>query len=353
MSEELLAGKRICVVLLSGIGDVVHGLPVVNALKRDDPERDITWVVQTEPAPLLQPHPSIDRVMTFDRKKGLADIRRLWRELRPRELDLVINFNIYFKSIIPTFTARAADKVSFGRDRARDLVWMFANHRLPARPTRHVQDRFLEFLDYLAVPIEPIEWKISITDEERDWQREFFARFEDRRVVGIVATTARTEKDWRIEHFADLATALQRDFGLKVILLGGPSLREQARAHAMAERVEADVEWALGPDLRRLTYLVDGCDLLIAGDTGPLHIARALETPVIGLFGHTNPQLAGPYCAYDDLVIDRFNWDAPGLPADFNKPGGRARRMELISVADVLEKVHLAVERLPVDRRHS
>ena len=102
MSETLKAGKRICVVLLSGIGDVVHGLPVVNALKRDDPERHITWIVQSEPAPLLQPHPSIDRVITFDRKKGLSDIRRQWHDLRPLEFDLVINFNIYFKSITNT-----------------------------------------------------------------------------------------------------------------------------------------------------------------------------------------------------------------------------------------------------------
>jgi heptosyltransferase I len=350
MDENLLAGNRICVVLLSGIGDVVHGLPVVNALKRDAPERNITWVVQSEPAPLLQPHPSIDRVITFDRKKGLSDIRRLWRELRPLEFDLVINFNIYFKSIIPTFTARAPDKISFGRDRARDLVWLFANHRLSARPIRHTQDHFLEFLDYLAIPVEPLEWKISLTDDEREQQREFFARFDDQCVVGIVATTARHEKDWQTEHFADVATALERDFNMKVVLLGGPGLREQARARALAERTEADTEWALGDDLRRLTYLVDGCDLLIAGDTGPLHIARALETPVIGLFGHTDPRRAGPYRAFEDLVVDRFNFDAPGQPADFSRPGARDLRTSLISVDDVLEKVRLAVERLPSDR---
>ncbi len=120
----------------------------------------------------------------------------------------------------------------------------------------------------------------------------------------------------------------------------------------MAELTEADAVWALGGDLRRLIWLIGGCDLVIGPDTGPLHIARALETPVIGLYGHTDPRRAGPYGAYGDLVIDRYNYDAPGVPYSgpveripASRAGFRLGRMERIRVEDVLEKVELAIER--------
>jgi heptosyltransferase I len=98
--------------------------------------------------------------------------------------------------------------------------------------------------------------------------------------------------------------------------------------------------WALGDSIRRLTWLIDGCRLVIAPDTGPVHIARALEVPVIGLYGHTNPWRVGPYRKYEDLWIDRYNepGDAPD-PSLFDPKHGR---MELIEVSDVLEKVACA-----------
>ncbi len=345
MTEARLPSQDICIVLLSGIGDVVHGLPVVNALKRDDPDRCITWVVQSEPAPLLRSHPSVDEVITFDRKQGLAEVRSLRRKLRSLRFDVVLNFNIYFKSAVPTFFARAPNKISFGRDRARDLVWLFANNRLPPSSSRHTQDRFLEFLAYLDVAPNPIEWRITFTRNEREAQRDFFSRLEGRPSVGIVPTAGRSSKDWPVGRYALLATALERDYGFRVILLGGPGRREQERARELAEISEASLEPALGHDLRRLAYLVEACDLLITPDTGPLHIARALGTPVIGLFGHTDPTRIGPYRAYEDLWVDRYNYDGPDEPSDFTGSAGREGRMPLITVADVLDRVAGAMDR--------
>lgn len=345
MMEVFNPGRRICVVLLSGIGDAVHGLPIVNALKRDDPDRHITWIVQSEPAPLLRPHPAVDDVLIFDRKQGLGELRRLWSELRPKRFHVVLNLNIYFKAAVPTFIARAPHKVGFGRDRARDLVWLVANHRLPARAGHHVQDRYLEFLEYLGIPTEPIEWRITLTAGERRAQHEYFARFEGKQTVGIVVTSGRAAKDWSTARFAEVATACECDLGFKVILLGGPGARERRRAREVSEASEANLAWELGPDLRRLIYLIDGLDLMIAPDTGPLHIARALGKPIIGLFGHTNPLEVGPYRACEDLWIDRYNFDAPSRPSALEGSGGREGRMPLISVSAVLEKVELARER--------
>lgn len=354
MSGLDIPSKRICLVLQSGIGDVVHGLPLVNALKRAAADRHITWVIERMPSPLLQSHPAVDDVILFDRKRGLKEIRALRQVLWPRSFDLVINCGIYFKSAIPTLMARAPHKAGFGKDRANDLVWLTANHRLPPRGPSHRQDMYLEFLDFLGIEGYELEWRLTVTAEEREAASSFFAEFEGERVVGIVTTTAMDGKNWPVERFAELATALARDLGYRVVLLGGPGDREQARAREVGDRSEARTVWALGPDLRRLVYLVAGCELLIAPDTGPLHIARALETPVIGLYGHTDPKRAGPYKAYADLTVDRYNYDAPGVPyagpverQHPARPGCRQGRMELVTVADVLEKVEVARDRYP------
>jgi heptosyltransferase I len=354
MSRGAIASRRVCLVLQSGIGDVVHGLPLVNALKRDDPGRRITWVVEPLPSRLLDHHPAVDEVVRYDRRGGAAAIRRLWRELRAgrRSFDVVLNCGIYFKSAVPTLIARAPHKIGFGRDRAKDGTWLFANHRVPARGSRHRQEMYLELVEYLGVPTRPLEWRITLSEEERAAQREFFTGLGSGRVAGLLTTPALAHKDWPTDRFARVATALERDFGFRVVLLGGPGEREVARARRVAELTEARTVWALGDDLRRLIWLIDGCDLVIGPDTGPLHIARALETPVIGLYGHTDPRRAGPYGAYEDLVIDRYNYDAPGRPYSGPveeihpaRPGYRLGRMALITVDDVLEKVERAVER--------
>jgi heptosyltransferase I len=350
MSEPEFTTRRICVVLLSGIGDVVHGLPLVNALKRHDPERHITWVVQPAPAPLLRPHPAVDEVIIFEKRHDPREVLNLRRRLQPHVFDLVLNCGFYLRSGIATLLAQAPNKAGFGRDRAHDFIWLAANHRLPAADSRHRVEMYMEFLPFLGIEDDRLEWCIAITEEERAAQAKFFGELGAERVVGIVPTSGRWPKDWPTERCADLATALERDFGFRVVLLGGPGAVEEERAREVQSRTRARTTWALGPDLRRLVYLVDGCDLVVAPDTGPLHIARALETPVIGLYGHLDPADTGSYGAYEDIWIDRYAYDAEGVPytgPDAARPtrGGRHDRMELITVEDVLDRVELALER--------
>lgn len=323
----------------------MNGLPAVNALKRHDPEGRITWIVESGPAPILIHHASVDELIRFDRTGGLREVLRLRRALQAREFDLLLNMNVYFKSAIPTFLAGAPNVIGFDRDRARDLVWLFANHRLPPCPPAHRVDMYLEFIEYLGLPREPVEWRLEPTEQELAEQREFFRALRDRPVVGLVPTSGRREKDWPTERWAQLAAALSRDLDFHVLLLGGPGNREIERARDVERRSPEGTIWALGDDLRRLIYLIDGVDLLIAGDTGPLHIARARGIPVIGLYAHTDPRIHGPYRAPVDLLIDRHNRDADGTPVTAPERGWGPERMRLIRVVDVLEKVQLARER--------
>ncbi|HSK21496.1 MAG TPA: glycosyltransferase family 9 protein [Longimicrobiales bacterium] len=333
--------RHICVVLLTGLGDVVHGLPVVNALRRAWPDTNVTWVVEPMPAGILQPHPSLDQVIVYEKKRGVAGVRDLRRRMARERFDLAINFNIYFKSIFPTLFSRAPERWTFGRDRARDGVWLAGNRHLPARPRRHTQDMFLEFVEVLGVDPYPLEWRLEITAAEREQQARFVDQLGGRRAVALVPASANVKKDWPAERYVDVVDAIEIDLGARAVLVGGPGDREVEAARIIEAEASQQPLWMMGDGVRRLIWILDACAAAVAPDTGPLHIARAVGTPVVGLFGHTNPWRVGPYRAFEDLWIDAYTEPGEGPdPSNFTPKLGR---METIEPRAVIEKVERAL----------
>lgn len=299
---------EVCIVMLSALGDAVHVLPVVNALKRAWPETRITWVVQPVPYLLVEDHPAVDRLVLFRRRRGLAawrSFRDTAARLRERRYDLVLALQVYAKAGLLVALTPADRKLGFDRARARDLNWLVSNERIAPHPVQHVQDQYLEFLEHLGVDPEPVEWRIPIGDEERAAQRAFFDSL-DRPACGVIVGTSKPEKNWLPERYARTLDAIESDFGMRPVLMGGPSPVERRMADEILDRTDARVVDMLGDDLRRLVWLLDGARLVISPDTGPLHLARALDTPVIGLYGYTNPKRYGPYRKYQDLVVDGY-----------------------------------------------
>jgi heptosyltransferase I len=342
-AQPLKPGSRICMVLLTGIGDVVHGLPVANALKAHDPSCHITWVAEPAPAGVVRHHPAVDDVVVYHKRRGLRGVLELWRQMKGRQFDVTLNFHVYFKSIWPTLFSRAPRRVGFDAARSRDGVRLAVNEALSPRPRAHTQDMFLEFLDHLQVPYGPLEWKLSFTPQEQADQQAFFRRFDGRPVAAIVPASAMPPKDWNAAGFAQVVDSLQDDFGFRVMLVGGPSAYEAGIAQEICERAARPPVLALGDGVRRMMWLVAGSDVVIAPDTGPAHIARAAGVPVVALFGHTNPWRVGPYRAYEDLWIDAYT--DPGELPDPSSTQPKFGRMERISALDVVERVGVAVTR--------
>jgi heptosyltransferase I len=330
--------------MLSAIGDAVHVLPVANALRRAVPAMKLTWIIQPVPFRLVRNHPAIDEFIVFERRrgvKGLASFRSVWRELRGRRFDLVIDLQVYFKAGVLTAFTRAPVKLGFDRARARDLNWLFTTHRIPPHEPQHVQDQYFEFLDYLGVERGEPEWGIVITAEEREAQRRFFERI-DRPVCAVVLGSSKPKKDWPPERYARLLEIIEGDFGFQPVIVGGPSPGERATAAEVIRLTRARLSMnELGDNVRRLVWLIDGSDVLVSPDTGPLHIARALETPVVGLYGYTNPKRSGPYRKYEDLIVDGYaRYPGEDYPVSMEyRPDGMAR----ITVEMVREKFELAV----------
>jgi len=331
--------------MLSAIGDAVHVLPVANALKRAVPDMKLTWVIQPIPHKLVHNHPAIDEFILFQRHRGLGAVREFLRArktLRRRELDLVIDLQVYFKAGLLTWFTRAPVKLGFDKRRARDLNWLFTTERIAPHASQHVQDQYFEFLQHLGVRPQPVTWGIVITEEERREQRRFYEPI-DRPSCCVVVGSSKPEKDWPADRYARLLEVIEQDFGYQTVLIGGPAPRERAAAAEVERLTRARPLNELGDNLRRLVYLVDGADVLVSPDTGPLHIARALETPVVGLYGYTNPKRSGPYRKYEDLVVDGYaRYPGEDYPISMEYRRGGMRR---ISVQMAVEKFALAVER--------
>lgn len=331
----------VAIVMMSAVGDAVHVLPVINAIKRRHPGSRIAWILQPGPAELVRGHPSVDEPIVFERARGLAGFLDIRRRLQQRSFDLALNLQVYFKAGLVTSFVKAPVKLGFDRRRARDLNWLFTTHRIPPSPPAHVQDQYFEFLRYLDIDPEPVEWKLGPWPEEREWQQQFFSQFE-RPVAALVVATSKPEKDWPAERWAKLCDILAADFGLQPVLVGGRSRRElQAEAVIMAEARTKPYS-ALGSGLRRLVSVLDGAAVVIAPDTGPLHMAVALGTPVVGLYGYTNPKRTGPYRSFGDLVVDAYGDPNENYPVSMQTRPGRMWR---IAVDDVVQKLRLWEER--------
>jgi heptosyltransferase I len=349
VNELLAPDSRICVVLLTGVGDVVHGLPVVNAIKAHAPACHLTWVVEPTPSAVLRHHPAVDEIVVYERSRGVRGVLDLRRRLRERCFDLTLNLNVYFKSVWPTLFSAAPSRVGFGREHARDGVWLASNRHVHPHPRNHTLDRFLAFLPVLGVPVpKDPEWRIRFSDAEERAAARFFEALGERPVAAVIPASARPEKDWPAERSAATIDALHQEHGFRVVLVGGPGPREQRVAREIVRSAHTEPVWALGDDLRRSMWLLRGSRLVIGPDTGPLHLARAFGVPTIGLFGHTNPRRVGPYRWSEELSIDAYH-DADEPPGFSNAP--RPGRMERITVDDVLGRVRVAAARVGTGAR--
>jgi len=335
--------KRVAVVRLSAIGDTVRALPLVTSIKRAWPETHLTWVIQPAALPLWRGHPDVDEFLVFRRSLGARAHAEFRRRVRDRRFDLVVCVHPCFKAAVVTRLLAAPFRLGYDRARARDLSWLATNHRIPARvgvpAVQHVQEDYFEFLEFLGLPVHA-EWDFHFTAAERREQIGWLESME-RPVLAVVTRSTDSRKDWTLERTARVLDIAAGDLGFQTVLVGGGSAGELDDARRLRELCRVPPAVELRYDLRRLAWLLDGADVLLAPDTGPLHIAVALGTPSIGLYGFTDPRRDGPYGRFEDLVLDRY----PRM--DVGRPPRRARAqaMERIEEVHVVEKLQAARER--------
>jgi lipopolysaccharide heptosyltransferase I len=300
---------KVAVVKLSSIGDVVHALPVAVALKRSSAAFQVSWIAEAREATLLVGHPAIDEVIVADtrgwrrarpRLAGARAALGVTRELRRRAFDVAIDLQGLIKSGLLTAATRAPRRIGFaaGFRRERPSA-LFTNENVrPPASACHVVDQYLALLRPLGITDAAVDFRIPLDAGAETRADEFLAgagiKAHDRLVL-VNPGAGRPNKRWPVERFRELARRLADEAGARLVVLWGPGEEGDARAIASAARGAALI--APPTTLRELVALARRARLVIAGDTGPLHIAAAVGTPCVGFYGPTSGVRNGPYGA--------------------------------------------------------
>ncbi len=315
--------KSIAIVKLSSLGDVIHALPVAHALRRCFPAARLMWIVEARESPILKGHSDLDGILTVDTRRWRKLIRRgsgvgeVWAELlsltrmvRGARFDAVIDLQGLVKSGLITALTGATLRVGFARRRCREpLNSLFTNRRVEPSQA-HVVDQYLSLLEPLGVRDREAVFNVpSNADAERTID-EFLAPegIKPRDcLIALNPGAGRPSKRWPLSHYRRLAERLSVEAGVRVLLLWGPEERLMAREigagpgtragypRESVGRVGARPILAPQTTLTELTALLRRCDLMVASDTGPLHLAAALGIPALGLYGPTRSERNGPY----------------------------------------------------------
>jgi len=364
---------NILIVKLSAIGDVVHTLPSLAALRSLYPEAHLTWVVEEGAADLLRGHPCLDRVLVSRRKTWLKalrkgaiagaskEMREFLARLRDRPYDLVIDFHGLFKSAL--LAALSGGRRRLGYDSLQELSGFFYNEKIPEDLTKHAVERYLDFIRHLGVFYnEKIPEDLTKHAVERYLDfirhlgavpavRDFTIPADDvnrRRVeellreegllggsgplVAVNPVALWPTKLWTQEAFADLCLRLAEG-GCRVVLTGAEA--EGGYLEGVRVKAKGKVKNLGGrTTLRDLACLYGLADVVVTTDSGPMHIAAAVGTPVVALFGPTDPARTGPY-GEGHRVIRR---NLPCAPC-FRKVCRNNRCLTEIEAGEVLREV--------------
>jgi lipopolysaccharide heptosyltransferase I len=302
------APRAIAVVKLSALGDVVHATPVVEALAEAFPAARITWVVERREAALLRDHPKLDEVVTVDtrawrrvRAPGAAlelvrAVRALRHRLRGKRFDVALDLQGLVKSGVVTAATGASVRIGFAAGFRRErLNGLFTNrHVAPPASARHVVDQYLSLLRPLGVTPGRVLFRLPTRELAEARVEEFFAAAGLKphgRVVVLNPGAGKPGKRWPVAAFVELATRLGREANVGVLVLWGPG--EEAAAQAIAAAPGAVLTPAT--DLDELIAVARRASVMVAADTGPLHVAAAVGTPCVGLYGPTSAERNGPY----------------------------------------------------------
>lgn len=334
--------RSICLLRLSALGDVTHVLPLLRTLRLAWPEVAVTWVIGKGEQKLLDGLPGVE-FLVYDKKTGLAGMRALKRELRGRRFDALLQMQVAARANLLSAFLPATRRIGYDRSRSKDLHGLFINERIPDRPGIHVLDAIGSFCEPLGLRQTDVVWDMPVPDEARAWAR---AQWPDdgTPTLAISPCSSHVLRNWRSERYAAVA-AHARSRGWRVALLGGRSALERETADAILAAMrpsshEGDVLDLVGKDtLKQLPALLERADLLMTPDSGPMHIANAMGTKVLGLHAASNPRRSGPYSDVR-FCVDRYDDAARrycGKPAAALKWGSKIEHdgvMDLATVED-------------------
>lgn len=310
----------ILIVRLSAIGDVIHTLPCLHALRRAFPRARIGWLVEELSAPLLRRHPQIDALYVIPKKRWRrhplqtllsGEKCRFFENLRGEKWDVAVDFQGLTKSGWAAWRSGAPTRIGYADKDGRELNKLFTNRRVrPSEEARHVIQRNLSLLEPLGVKV-PVEMRdagcvFPDFGEEKKALGPFLeslAGAPGRRYIALYPGAGWATKRWPAAHFASLAQLLARGgegypnaSQLPMVLISGPKERPLCDEILHGAGLPPDrLRMAPPTSLRELAALLQEAAVAVGGDTGPVHLAAALGAPVVGIYGASDPARNGPW----------------------------------------------------------
>jgi len=332
--------NRILIVRLSAIGDTIQGLPVLNAVRDRFPLARIAWVVEQRAADVLRGHASLDRLITAPRG-WLTSPRTVWqirRHLRAFGPDVAIDLQGLTKSAVAAWLSGAKRRIGFGGERGRELSpWL--NNRLVWATSRHVVDAYLELLRPLGIESPRVRFDVPESEADRAAADEIVERAGCGDGFAVVNPGAGwPSKRWPPARFAAVARHLGAAWGLPSLVICADD--ERPAAQAVCEAAGGHALLAPSVPLRTLASVCRRARLFVSSDTGPLHLAAAVGTRCVGLFGPWPADRHGPYGRQHVAIQKRV---CPGSTR--RRRNASTEFIEAIDVASVCEACDRILDR--------
>jgi heptosyltransferase-2 len=360
--------KKILIIKLCCVGDILFTTPAIRALRQGFPKTHLAYLVGSWSKEIIEDNPHLDEIIVYDVPahsscRWRAFIRTLdcLRELRKKKFDLAIVFHRTSFSSLFALLGGIPQRIGFdyaGRGR-------FLTHKVIFDGSKHEVDRHLDVVISLGLESAGQATEMKVMSKEESYASSLLwangVRAEDR-IIAILAGGGKNPgvfmptKRWHPTKFAQLADTMIKEYKAKIIFVGGPGDEEVVRKVVSGMKNES-VDLVGKTTFKQLAAVLKRCQLFIGGDSGPLHIAAAVGTPTIGIFGPLDPRLVAPRGKNHIAVCKNISCSPCYRPDtgltihDFsNCPKGTVECMEKITTEDVLAAVHQQMEGVDKER---
>ena len=295
--------RSICILRLSALGDVTHVVPVIRTLQQCWPDSQISWIIGVLEHRLLQGLEGVEFIV-FDKRGGWTALWQLRETLRHRHFDTLLHMQVSARANLLSRLVDAPLRLGWNRSRSRDFHHWFTNRSVADIPFQHQVEGFLEFPHALGLNVGQPRWDLPVDEGAMQWVRVQLDSTRPTLVISPCSSHAR--RNWRPSYYAAVADFATAKLGMQVVLSGGPGALEKATGANVERSMTEPCLNLIGQDsLEQSKALFQQADLLISPDSGPVHIASALGTDVLGLYAATWSLRSGPYHSLD-LCVDRF-----------------------------------------------
>ncbi len=285
------APQSLCLLRLSALGDASHALALVRDLQAARPDMAITWILGKGEAKLVEGLDGVE-LLPFDKNSGWAGLRELRQQLAGRRFDALLNLQLALRAGIASTAIRARRRIGYDWARSKEAHSLFINERIAPGGT-HVLDAFRQFLAPLGITPGPPQWRLPVPAAAHAWAAEQLPGAQPTLLVS--PCSSHPLRNWRPERYAAVADHAAAQ-GWRVVLCGGRSALERDTTDQILAAMHAPALDLVGKDtLKQLLALLGRASLVLAPDSGPMHLANAMGSAVLGLHACTDAERSGPY----------------------------------------------------------